>query len=140
MIYGFEQYATLANANQNLMLKFAEISREAVARQAEIAKNSFAAFGVQAAEQKPGTAVFPGFAGLTDVLKEAEQNRQTSIAAVQNAVGEWSACVNSAFRIGDAQQPFGDVFQAWTQQFLTAVGVAAPTDAGSGKHASGGAA
>ena len=69
-----------------------------------------------------------------------QKNRQTSIAAVQNAVGEWSACVNSAFRIGDAQQPFGDVFQAWTQQFLTAVGVAAPTDAGSGKKASGGAA
>lgn len=140
MTYGVEQLTSLANANQRFLFRFAEISRSAAVRQVEIAQNSFAALGAQAAEQKPGTVAFPGFAWLTDVLKEVEQNRQTSVAAAQDAIGEWSACVSDAFRPGDIQQPFADVFQTWTQPSRVMMESASPADAGPEKKSSGKAA
>ena len=82
------------------------------------------------AEQKPGTVAFPAFAGLTDILKEVEQNRQTSVAAAQDAIGEWSAGISSALRPGDIQQPFADFFQIWLQPFRAMTESGSPADAG----------
>ncbi|PZU46073.1 MAG: hypothetical protein DI568_12690 [Sphingomonas sp.] len=138
MSYGFEQWAALASANQNLVLKFAEISRTAALRQAEIAQQGFSAFVDQNTEQKAGVVALPGFTELSDVLKEVEQNRQTSLAAAQEAFSEWSSSVGDlfkvdGFKVGDVQQPFADAVQAWSKQFQAMAGGTAPIEAGKAK-------
>lgn len=117
----FEQFAALATANQNLFLKFAEISQAAMQRQAEIAARGFSAHPEQGTEQKP--AAFANLGGFSTLFQDVEQNRQTSLAATQEAVAQWQTSVGQLFRTVDAQRQFADVIQAWAKPLTAAADV-----------------
>ncbi|MCG2842039.1 hypothetical protein L6Q21_13710 [Sandaracinobacter sp. RS1-74] len=113
MTNAFEQFAALASANQTLLLKFAEISQAAIQRQAEIASRGLAPLPAQDAEEKP--AAFSNFAGFSTVFQDAEQNRQASLAATQEAVAEWQTRVGQLLAGPDVQKQFAEALQAWSK-------------------------
>ena len=127
MSYPFDQLTALANANQKLALKCADIARAAGQRQSSIVAKAFFTASEQAGEDKPAAMTFPVLPGYSHALAEAEECRQASVNDTKAAFEEWRASVGGLFSPEEAQKQFAGVWQAWSKAFVApVVSAAAP--------------
>jgi len=113
MSYPFDQWTTVAGANRDLLLKYAEIMRHAGERQASIATHTLAILSPKNGEQAQPVQA-PNFSGFSEIWQEIEQNRQATMEETRAAFKAWQADVGHCFEADAGRQQLAAAFETWT--------------------------
>lgn len=119
MIYPFDQFAAVADANRQFALKCAEIMREAGQRQATIASRSFEVLSSQGTE-KVGPVPLPNISGFSELWQEVEKNRQTCLEGMKGAFEDWRGTMSDSLSPDQVQEQGAHVLQLWSSFFTPA--------------------
>jgi len=126
MSYPLDQITTLAKANGELFLRFAEIARSGGEEYAQIGSKAATLFVDQLKELKPGTV--PSFRSdaVTSLLGEVEKSREASVSNIKAAVDDWQGSWKDLLSQVAGQQELTNTFQTWFQPLTRQVSVAEP--------------
>ena len=121
MSYPFDQIIALAGANRELAITYTRILSSSGERQAAIATRAFGLLAGQG-EDKGATTLTPNFVGLTEIWRELEESRKTSLEDGKAAFEAWRKACGDGFSPDQAQQQLRSTVETWSSLFVAPLG------------------